>query len=311
MPRVPVPRIPRRKVTHTHASIVVNWALVSLAVVLLWSVLFALGLSSFEHSHYQSVMYAKFRQELAADTAPLGARSCLPVDNSDGTQSVKCRVTQVGDPIAVMDAPAAGLRNEVVVEGTASGQLAKAVGHLRTSVFPGQPSTSYLYGRSKLFGGPFHAITSMRPGDTISFTTGEGTSKYAVTDVRRKGDPLPNFADGHSHLVLVTSEAGGWRSGWAAQHTVYVDAVLEGTPWPDTGGRPASVDRAELAMQGDPSALYQLVLWLPLLALTGGGIVWAHHHWGGWQTWVVGVPLLACALWGATETAAQFLPNMM
>lgn len=310
--RVPrIPPIPRKQITHTHRSIFGNWVIASLGVLFVWIIAFAFGLSSFKHAHAQAVLYSKFRQQLATDTAPLGARTCLPIDNPDGTSSTKCVDTQLGAPVAVMDAPAAGLHHEVIVEGTSSTQLADGPGHYRTTPMPGQLGTVYVYGRSRLFGGPFHDIAAFRRGDVITFTTGQGESKYVVDDVRRAGDPIPNQADGHGHLWLATSDASGWRSGWAPARVLYVDATLQGTPFIDPGGRLSVVPPSEEAMRGDTNALYQLVLWLPVLAMGGAVVVWAHHRWGGWQTWVVGAPVILAGLWGVTETAALFLPNLL
>jgi sortase A len=282
-------RIPRKKIEHTHASIVANWALASVAALMIWILAFAFALSSFQHSHSQNVLYAKLREQIAAGTAPLGGQIAL------------------GAPVALLNAPGAGLHREVIVEGTASGQLVKGPGHLRDSVLPGQPGWSVIFGRAKLFGGPFHGIAGMRPGQVITVTTGEGVSRYVVSRVRHPGDTYPLLAPGEGRLTLVTAEGSGWSSG----RVVYVDATLTTPAYTDPGGRLSAVPRSETEMKGDPTALYQLVLWLPVLVFGGAGLVWAHHNWGGWQSWVVGVPIVLAGLWGVTETAAQFLPNLM
>ncbi len=48
------------------------------------------------------------------------------------------------------------------------------------------------------------------------------------------------------------------------------------------------------------------------MALTTGlGAAWAQARWGGAQAWLVFTPLVLAALWGATESALQLLPNLM
>jgi sortase A len=212
-----------------------------------------------------------------------------------------------------MNIPTIGLRNTVVIEGTAAGDLIAGPGHLRNTPLPGQIGTTEIYGRASLFGGPFGDIASLHKGDEITFAAGQGDAiSYLVEGVRRAGDPYPPLlADGGGRLVLVSGEGGGWRSGWAPSRTVYVDALLQGKGMPTPTGRPQRVPTAELALQPDVGALYQLVLWLALLMVVALAGLWAQDRWGRAQTWLIGVPAFLAALWGASETAAQLLPNLM
>lgn len=301
----------RKPIQHTPRTLLVNWVLIAVVGLIGWTMLYALLISSLQHAHDQAVLYAKFRQQLAEATAPLGARWCLPVDNAGGTTSSKCHTTKRGDPIAVLDLPTADLKQQVIVEGTSSGQLINGPGHKRNTPFPGVAGTSVVYGRANLFGGPFHRISSVHVGDPITVTTGEGVATYTVERVRRAGDPFPVVASGQGRLTLVTAESSGWRSGWAASGTVYVDARLTSAPFIDTGGRLPVVPQSENALKGDTNALYSLVLWLPLLVFAALGVVWAQDRWGQWQAWIVGTPVTLAALWGVTQTATQFLPNLM
>jgi sortase A len=271
----------------------VNWTLFVLIGLIAWSVLYALFISALQHSHEQSVMYSQLRQQLAEATAPVGG------------------IIKPGTPIAVLDMPAAGLKQEVVVEGTASGQLIKGPGHLRDTPLPGQAGISVIYGRAALFGGPFHRIASVHAGASITVTTGEGTATYVVERVRRQGDSYPEVAAGAGRLTLITAESKGWRSKWSPTDVVYVDAHLTSAPFVDGGGRLSAVPSYEQALKGDPGALYSLVLWLLLIVGAALAVVWANERWGRWQTWLIGTPVLLAALWGVTQTAVQFLPNLM
>jgi hypothetical protein len=53
------------------------------------------------------------------------------------------------------------------------------------------------------------------------------------------------------------------------------------------------------------------VLWLQALLLAAVAAAWATARWGGPQTWLAGSPVVLAALWGASESAAQLLPNLM
>jgi sortase A len=267
--------------------------LISLAALMAWFLTYAFVLTPLQARHDQSVLYSQLREELAAETAPLGGN------------------IKPGSPIAAMDMPTAGIHREVVVEGTSSSNLTAGPGHLRDSVLPGQPGTSIVMGRATLFGGPFASIAKVHPGSEITFTTGEGVAEYVVLDIRHAGDPGPApLASGAGGLLLVTSDSSGWRSGWAPTRAVFVDAKLVGTPFGTKSGGPSSVPTAELPMKGDGAALYVLLLWLPLLLAAAVVVSWAFARWGRWQAWVIGVPLLLATLWGVSKVAVQLLPNL-
>jgi sortase A len=267
---------------------------VTISLLAAWSVGYALGLSALQENRSQAELYASFRESLAdPQSEPTGAIS-------------------PGTPVVLLQAARAGIHDVVVVEGTAAADLEAGPGHRRDTVLPGQPGVSVLMGRSAAFGGPFGAITALRPGDLLSTTTAQGSFTYRVDRVRRAGDPLPvPLAGTAGRLTLETSVAAGWRSGWAPSGTVYVDATLQGTAVAIPPGRPASVPAAEAAMAGDTGALMPLVLWLQGLALVALAMVWARVRWGGWQTWLVGGPLVLAALWGVSSTAIQLLPNLL
>ena len=90
-----------------------------LCLVAGWMLAQMLYLGGISQDRTQDDLYAQFRGELAAATAPIGP------------------VTEVGAPVALLQIPHIGLE-QVVVEGTASGDLLAGPGHLRNTVLPGQ-----------------------------------------------------------------------------------------------------------------------------------------------------------------------------
>jgi sortase A len=240
------------------------------------------------------VLFADLRQNLAAATTPVGG-AITP-----------------GTPIAVIRAPRAGIRRAVVVEGTTSGQLTTGPGHLADTPLPGQAGVSVLMGRSAMFGAPFARISSLRSGDSVAVTTGQGSFTYVVQDVRYPGALAPTApAAGAGRLELVTSYARGWRAHWAPRNIVIVDATLTGAVAPTPSGRPSAVPTAALPMHGQQGALVPLLLWLQALVLAAVGLIWAHARWGGRKTWLAGFPLGLALLWGATGAALLLLPNLI
>ena len=265
-----------------------------LAVLAVWFLLYGLVLSGMEQHVSQFRLYDEFRVQLASETAPLAE----PV--------------QVGSPVAMINAPSIGIHNLIVVEGTTSRLLMSGPGHLSDTPLPGQAGTSVILGRSVTFGAPFGRITQMTVGDVVTVTTGEGIFRYRVEDVRRPGSPLPpTLAAGGSRLTLVTSASGGWRSGWAPSHTVYVDALLAGKAQPVPAGVPATVSPASLPMHNDPSGTVALIFWLAGLVLLSFAASWTWMRWGRFETWIVGAPVLLAVLWGTSDALIRLLPNLL
>lgn len=265
-----------------------------LAVLAAWFLLYGFLLSGVEQHVIQTRLYDEFRLQLAAETAPLAE----PV--------------QAGSPVAMINAPSAGIYNLIVVEGTTSRLLMSGPGHLSDTPLPGQAGTSVILGRSVTFGAPFGRITQMSVGDVVTVTTGEGVFRYRVEDVRRPGSPPPPTLDaGGSRLTLVTSAGGGWRSGWAPTRTVFVDALLAGKALPVPAGVPATVRPASLPMHNDPSATFALIFWLEGLVLVTFAASWTWVRWGRFETWVVGAPVFLAVLWGTSDALMRFLPNLL
>ncbi|MEN3310132.1 MAG: sortase [Micromonosporaceae bacterium] len=284
--RMPPPPLP------AGASIAVRVA-AALAVVAAWCALYLFALSGLQAARGQQVLYEQLRVNIAQATERIGGT--IPP----------------GTAVALIEAPSVGLRY-VVVEGTAAGDLRVGPGHRRDTPLPGQAGVSLVYGRAVSFGGPFRRVTQLRTGDTITVTTGQGTFNYRVDRVRRAGDPVPDqLSTGQGRLTLVTAEGVSWRAGWVPNQVVYVDSTLLNTPVPAPSGRPSAVPHAEEALQPDPGGLVPLVLWLQLLVLATGGAAWAWLRWGSAQTWLAGLPLILLALWGASQSASQLLPNLI
>ena len=94
-------------------------AFTMIAIVCLWVAVQLLFLSSISQNRAQDLLYNEFRGELAGATAPVGP------------------IVPPGDPVALLTIPSIGLE-QVVVEGTASGDLLVGPGHRRDTALPGQ-----------------------------------------------------------------------------------------------------------------------------------------------------------------------------
>jgi sortase A len=268
----------------------------ALSGVAIFMLAFALGFSALQEQRSQHQLYASYRG-LLSPSSPIAAQIGGPISP--------------GAPVALLNSQQAGLHNAIVVQGTSPADLLKGPGHLRDSPLPGQFGQSILLGRSLTAGAPFRGVTNLRKGDVITVTTGQGTFRFVVSDLRIAGSTLPPLPAGGALLTLVTSYGSGWLSHLAPSHVVFVDATLQGKAVSAPADQPVAVPSSELPGRSDPGAWPFLVFWLQALIVSGAGTVWAWVKWSRWQTWLVGAPIILGVLWGLSEEAMRLLPNLM
>ncbi|MER8187012.1 sortase [Kitasatospora sp. NPDC094015] len=283
LPAEPSPPAPPALSGGRRRVVQAGWAATLAAALLLGFAGYLLALSGLQQQHFQSTAYKTFRDRLATAVAPTGP-------------------TADGDPVAVVDIPAIGLRQAVVVEGTTGRDLMRGPGHRRDSVLPGQRGASVLFGRGSSFGAPFARLSELRVGDRIEVTTGQGSSVYVVNAYGDGDHPITDTAP--ARLVLVTSD-----SGWIPTGTVLVGARLDGEPQPAAGGRPALLP-ADRALAVDSGALAGLQLWALALLGAAAATTVAVRRWHPRAGWLSLSPVLAALLWAVYENAAALLPNL-
>ncbi|MFE7559225.1 class E sortase [Kitasatospora sp. NPDC057500] len=259
------------------------WAVSLLAALTLGFVGYLFTLSHLQQKHFQSTSYKTFRDQLGKATAPTGRAA-------DGA------------PVALLDIPAIGLHQVVVVEGTTGRDLMKGPGHRRDTALPGQTGVAVLFGRGTTFGAPFGDLAKLRVGDKIEATTGQGRFTYTV-NVYGDGDH-PIVDPARNRLVLVTGD-----SDLAPRSTVLVGARLDGDAQPNPGGRPAGTPY-DKALAADKSALGALQLWsLALLGAVTAVVVLA-RYWRRSAAYLSLAPVIGALLWAVYENAAALLPNL-
>ncbi|MFJ6196613.1 sortase [Micromonospora sp. NPDC092111] len=272
-------------------------ALGLLALLLLGFVAHLTVLSRVQYERDQQIAYADLRGELANATAPTGQ-----VDQEG-------RLLASGTPVAVLEIKAIGLR-QVVLEGTSAGVLTAGPGHRRDSVLPGQAGTSVLLGRRAAYGGPFGRLDLLSTDDVITVTTGQGRHTYRVQAVRRTGDQVPPpLGPGAGRLTLITADG----QPFLPADLLRVDAELV-SPAQPVGPRPltaAALPRADQPMATDPAAWTPLLLWSQALLAAVLGFAWLRARWGRWQSWVVGVPVLAALGITVADQVSRLLPNLL
>lgn len=251
-----------------------------LVVMVLGLVLVLYALGPLFQERDQRGLLTRFRQQM--DQA---------AKQSSGLAGVEVPTTapSLGDPVAIVDIGAAGLR-QVVVEGVGAGQTRQGPGHVPGTAGLGQPGNSALVGRSSTFGGSFAELGALSEGDRILVSTVQGQSVYAVDQVRTTTIVPVTDGDGYSAPSLpaegaeVDAELGdaatvedlfGPSQGdqltlvssdsvlpWNGSQAVVVVAHLEGQPFEPTPQNGRTEGRT--GQGGDTGA------WAPLvLALLG------------------------------------------
>jgi len=269
--------------------------LLMISAVLLGLVVFVVLVSQVLNARDQTILRSDFRSDLANAIAPVG-----PAD-LDGA------LLKPGTAIGLISIRALGV-DAVLVEGTTSAQTATGPGHKTDSAFPGQAGVSIIYGRQAAYGGAFKDIGSLKAGDGLSITTGQGELTYKVLDVRVEGDPLPPALSANESRVVLVSATG---TPYLPKGVVRVDATLVTPLQPSSGISLPSQGEAAQPMHGDSSAWLGVFLWSQALLLVVLLFTWCRIRWGGWQAWVVGVPVLTLIALALGSQITQLLPNLM
>jgi sortase A len=257
---------------------------------LLLLAVFALGLAGYlfvlsgvQEARSQTILYTRLQNELANQVAPLGP-------------------TAAGSPVAVLDIPAIGIRDMVVVQGTSPENMTLGPGHLRDTPMPGQAGVSEIFGRRATFGAPFARLGSLRPGDFIVTITGQGRSVYRVAALGssqvRIDDPEPN------RLLLVTASSPVVPSYYIEVDARLVSATRAGPPVVRVLNAP------ELALAGDYGALVLTFIWGVALAVVSAVGTFAALRWSLWAAYLAAVPLAIAVLWCLYQSLSCLLPNL-
>jgi sortase A len=259
-------------------------AVTLLAALLLTFVGYLYFLSGVQEARAQVTLYTKLQSELSQAVAPVGA-------------------TAPGNPVAVLNIPAVGVHNTVVVEGTSPENLTEGPGLLRDTVLPGQAGISVIFGRRATFGAPFGRLPGLRKGDIITATTGQGVSTYQVISVSSSDRPVP-FSQINDQLLLVTAD-----SSLTPAHYVEVETALKSAAQQEPGGLPA-VTPAEVARGRDLYTLIPAMAWAIALALTAFAGSYAAARWSRWPAWIATIPVVLAITWNLFQALTALLPNL-
>jgi sortase A len=297
-PLVP-PRAPRpaRQQAPRGARWWAGAAMLALSVLLLSFVADATTFSWLQYSKAQSLEYSALRVSLAKATAPVGQLDA------------KRELVAPGTPVALLRIPTLGV-SQVVAEGTSGGILRSGPGHRRDSVMPGQDGTAVILGRQTTYGGPFGLLARLVPGNTVTVTTGQGTSTYKVVAVRHDGDPAPAPPEpGSGRLELVTADGLPLlpRGG------LHVDAELVSKvqTTPSQVMTYPALPADERAMGQDLGAWAGATFAFAAFFGAAALLAWLWRAWGRRQAWLIGVPIMIALAATVADRVLDALPNLI
>lgn len=159
---------------------------------------------------YQGYETWRFEQALKSHRTSEGARERVhqPLLSRDPLKLKRVEVKSLasaGDEISVlgrMEISSIGLE-VMVLEGTGSGTLRHAVGHIRGTALPGEQGNMAIAGHRDTF---FRPLRNIRKDDEITLTTLSGAYHYRVESIKVVGpwDTKVLHDSGGSVLTLVT-----------------------------------------------------------------------------------------------------------
>lgn len=183
-----------------------------------------------------------------------------------GLAALNGRTPPEGQPVAILYAPAIGLK-QIVVEGTSAADLELGPGLLIGSAPPGTAGNVVIAGRRTTYGRPFNHLPDLSNGSDIQLTGALGRFEYVVTGQRvvRPGEPLPASPTSLGRLTLVTS-----TPEFGASSLLVVSADLVGKPVATVPLSAAAVPPANFALAGDSGAVAPALLWGEALVVVLG-----------------------------------------
>lgn len=258
-------------------------SLLLLALLVIGFVGYLLGASRIQEAGAQSRLYTTIAYQLGQDLGPLGP-------------------TSPGAPIAVLDIPAIGIRNMVIVEGTSPENLTLGPGHLRNTPLPGQLGLSVVYGRRVTFGAPFANLGRLRRGQEIVTYTQQGKSVYKIVAIGDSQHPVKDTT--LNRLALLTADSTSVPSYYLEIDADLVSAVHNGPV------QMPAIAPSERALAGDSGALVMTMIWGLGLALTAVAGAYAAARWSPWPVYLIVAPAVLAIVWNLYENLAALLPNL-
>ncbi len=94
------------------------------------------------------------------------------------------KTVPLGTPLAKLSIPAAGVLNDIVVEGADELRLQEGPGHYPNTALPGQSGNVAIAGHRTTWLRPFYDLNAVKPGDQITLSLGGTSWIYSVAWIK-------------------------------------------------------------------------------------------------------------------------------
>jgi sortase A len=284
-------------------SVVFTWMRNIGAVALLFVAWQLWGTSISQH-HDQHQLQSTFEASVHSHHAPRPTSAGPALIAADKPVPVPGE----GTPVAQIAIPAIGL-SEIVVSGTAEGDLAKGPGHYIGTAAPGQAGNVAIAGHRTTNGAPFNRLGDLVVKDQITLTTLSGERlTYVVSQAPRAVAPndvavLNNFGDNRITLTTCNPEYS------SAQRLIVVGELKQPVPPTVAKSKPRAYHIVNATTASwDWALLPVVVLEAGVLLLLGLSNRRFTAWFGGIARFVILTPIWAAGLYVLFGTLIKFLP---
>jgi LPXTG-site transpeptidase (sortase) family protein len=304
-----VDRIPTEALQHRLTSRGYGWSVVftwmrNIGAVALLFVAWQLWGTSISQHHDQHQLQSTFEASVHSHHAPRPTSAGPALVQADKVVPVPAE----GTPVAQIAIPAIGL-SEIVVSGTAEGDLAKGPGHYIGTAAPGQAGNVAIAGHRTTNGAPFNRLGDLVVGDEVSLITLSGERlTYVVSQPPRAVTPndvavLNDFGDNRITLTTCNPEYS------SAQRLIVVGELKQPVPPVVTKSKPHAYHIVNAKTASWDWAL------LPVVVLEAGVLLLlglSNRRFAGWfgriGRFAVLTPIWAAGLYLLFGTLIKFLP---
>jgi LPXTG-site transpeptidase (sortase) family protein len=302
--RIPMEPSPHRLTNRGYGwSVAFTWMRNIGAVALLFVAWQLWGTSISQH-HDQHQLQSTFEASVHSHHAPRPTAAGPALVEADKVVPVPAE----GSPVAQIAIPAIGL-SEIVVSGTAEGDLAKGPGHYIGTAAPGQAGNVAIAGHRTTNGAPFNQLGDLVLGNEITLTTLSGERlTYVVSQPPRAVAPndvavLNDFGDNRITLTTCNPEYS------SAQRLIVIGELKQPVPPVATKSKPHAYHIVNAKTASWDWAL------LPVVVLEAGVLLLlglSNRRFAAWfgriGRFVVLTPIWAAGLYVLFGTLIKFLP---
>ncbi|HVB91957.1 MAG TPA: class E sortase [Acidimicrobiales bacterium] len=274
------------------AAGIIGRILIGGGIILLLFTAYQVWGTSFQEARTQTALRSALEREAQNAQVRRALAEAIALDKLPTGPPVAAATTSApaeGKAVGEIRIPAISI-NQVVVEGTNTGDLRKGPGHYIGTPLPGQVGNAAIAGHRTTYGHPFYNLNVLKVGNPVVMTTIQGIFVYDVTRTQvvspSDGAVIDNFPG--VHLTLTTC-----NPRFSASTRLVVTAVLAHSQlFPNSGLPPARAGKPKSGdLAGTSSGqIMDAALWGALVAIAGAVVLLLAHRYRRrrWAIYIAG-----------------------